>query len=150
TPEVWRAAVVPVARAWQSQGWSAGRPCVLEALEEAGISIPVTIVRELLRELKLRRRRYLARKREAERVHVKVHARDVLWSGDATHLGRDAAGKTVQARAVKDVATTTPIEHSIGGPATGTDVLALLKRAKLVRGTLPLVLAMDNGPENDN
>ena len=29
-------------------------------------------------------------------------------------------------------------------------MLALLKRAKLVRGTLPLVLAMDNGPENDN
>jgi len=150
TKETWRAAVVPVARAWQSQGWSAGRPCVLAALKRMNISIPVTIVRELLRELKLRRRRYLAHKRAAERQHVKVHARDVLWSEDSTHLGRDAAGKAVQARAVKDVATTTSIEHSIGGAATGTDVLALLKRAKLVRGTLPLVLAMDNGPENNN
>ena len=147
--ETWQAAVVPVARAWQSQGWSAGRPRVLDALEQAGIEIPVTIVRELLKKLKARRRRYLARKRAALQRHVRVHARDAVWSEDSTHLGRDEHGK-VSATAVKDVGTTTSIEQSIGGPPRGEDVLALLKRAKLVRGRLPLVLGMDNGPENNN
>ncbi|NOT29715.1 MAG: hypothetical protein HOP15_04605 [Planctomycetes bacterium] len=33
--------------------------------------------------------------------------------------------------------TTTAIEQSVGGPARGEDVLALLVRAKRVRGTLP-------------
>jgi hypothetical protein len=145
----WRAAVVPVARAWQSQGWSAGRPRVLDALKQAGIEIPVTIVRELLKELKARRRGYLARKRAALCKHVRVRARDAVWSEDATHLGRDEHGK-VEALCVKDAGTTTSIAQSIGGAARGEDVLALLKRAKLVRGRLPLVLGMDNGPANRN
>ena len=147
--ETWRAAVVPVARAWQSQGWSSGRPCVLEALKRAGIKIPVTIVRELLRELKARRKRVLVRRRAQEMQHVEVRARDALWSEDATHLGRDEQGK-VEALAVKDAGTTTSIEQSIGGPSCGPDVLALLVRAKLVRGALPLVLGVDNGPANKN
>lgn len=147
--EVWRAAVVPVARAWQNQGWSAGRPRVLEVLEKAGLEIPVTIVRGLLKELKARRRRYLARKRAALQKHVRVRARDAAWSADATHLGRDEHGK-VEALAVKDAGTTTSIVQSIGGAARGADVLLLLQRAKLVRGRLPLVLGMDNGPANKN
>lgn len=147
--ETWRAAVVPVARAWQSQGFSAGRPRVLDALGQAGIEIPVTIVRELLKELKARRRRYLARKRAWLRKHVRVGARDAMWSADSTHLGRDEHGK-VEALAVKDAGTTTSIAQSVGGAATGADVLALLVRAKLVRGTLPLVLGLDNGPANQN
>ena len=145
----WRAAVLPVARAWQSQGFSSGRPRVLDALEKLGIEIPVTIVRELLKELKARRRHYLARRRAALCKHVQVRARDAVWSEDATHLGRDEQGK-VEALAVKDAGTTTSIAQSIGGPARGEDVLALLKRAKLVRGQLPLVLGMDNGPANKN
>ena len=147
--EVWRAAVVPVARAWQGQGFSAGRPRVREALEKAGIEIPVTIVRELLKELKTRRRSYLGRKRAALQKHVRVRARDAVWSTDSTHLGRDEHGR-VLATAVKDVGTTTSIEQSIGGPPRGADVLALLKRAKLVRGRLPHVIGMDNGAENNN
>ena len=99
--ETWRAAVGPVARAWQAQGFSSGRPCVLEALKQAGFKIPVTIVRELLNELKARRRGYLARKRAALCKHVRVRARDAVWSEDATHLGRDEQGK-VEALAVKD------------------------------------------------
>src|SRR5262245_4503757 len=145
----WSAAVFPVARAWQAQGYSSGRPCVLEALKGSGIQIPATIVRGLLCELKARRRRYLARRRAQERVHVEVRARDAVWSEDATHLGRDEHGK-VEALAVKDVGTTKAIEQSVGGAARGEDVLALLKRAKLVRGTLPLVLGTDNGPANRN
>lgn len=148
--EAWRAALRPVARTWKALGRSAGLPRVMVALEKQGLSVSITIVRELLRRLKARWARVVARARAAARVRVAVYARDVLWSQDATHLGRDERGRKVEALAVKDVASTTAIEHSIGGPACAEDVLALLVRAKLVRGTLPLVLAMDNGPANRN
>ena len=147
--ETWRAAVGPVARAWRSQGRSSGLPRVQELLEQQGIEIPTTIARELLRRLKARWRSVQARRRAELRQHVVVHGRDVVWSEDATHLGRDEHGK-VEALAVKDVGTTTAIEQSVGGPARSEDVLALLQRAKLVRGRLPLVLGMDNGPANKN
>ena len=148
--ETWRAALKPVARAWKDLGRSSGRECVLELLKQRGLRIPITIVRELLRRLKAHWRRIVARVRAEQRVHVTVHARDALGSLDATHLGRDERGRKVEALAVKDVATTTAIEHSIGGAAKAVDVLALLVRAKQTRGTLPLVLAMDNGPANRN
>jgi transposase InsO family protein len=143
----WRAALPAVARAWKRQGRSAGRERVLDELEHMGVSVPVTIVRELLRALKARWRRVQERRRAAERVHVAVHARDALWSQDASHLGRDQHDK-VEALAVKDVAALAVVGTSVGGPATGEGVLALLQRAELVRGTLPLVLGMDNGPAN--
>jgi hypothetical protein len=72
-----------------------------------------------------------------------------MWTTDSTHLGHDKHGK-VSATAVKDVGTMSAIEQSIGGPPRGEDVLALLKRAKLVRGRLPHVIGIDNGPENNN
>lgn len=143
----WRAAVGPVARTWKSQGRSSGLPRVKQRMKELGIPVPITIARELLRELKVRHARVVARKRSAQRMSVTVHARDALWSEDASQLGRDAAGK-VEALAAKDVATTRVIEHSIGGPACGEDVVRLLERARLVRGALPLVLGLDNGPAN--
>ncbi|MCI0669473.1 MAG: hypothetical protein L0Y64_03320 [Myxococcaceae bacterium] len=146
---LWRAALLPVARAWKSQGRSSGLPRVSAVLKEAGTVVPVTIARELLRLLKARWRRVQAERRTRERVHLEVLARDVLWSEDATHLGRDALGK-VEALAVKDVATTRAIAQSVGGAARGQDVRALLGRARRERGTLPLVLAMDNGPANRN
>lgn len=45
-------------------------------------------VRLMLRLLKARWRRVAERQAEERRVHVTVHARDVLWVQDATHLGR--------------------------------------------------------------
>jgi hypothetical protein len=138
---------VPVARTWKSQGRTSGLPRLKERLAELGLVVSVTIARGLLRELKVRHARVAARKRSERRVSVTVHARDALWSADQTQLGRDAAGK-VEALATKDVATTRAIEHSIGGPACGADVVRLLERARLVRGALPFVLCLDNGPEN--
>jgi transposase InsO family protein len=146
--EEWIAALRPVARAWRSQGRASGWPSVAEALQQgAGHAIPQRIVRGWLWLLKAQHRRYLSRLRESECKHVDVLCRDAVWSQDATHLGRDEHGK-VEAVAVKDVATTTLIESAVGGPTCGDDVLALLVRAKLVRGTLPLVLVDDNGPAN--
>ena len=145
--DAWRAALPVVLRAWESQGRSSGRGRVMKALERTGEDVPVTIVRELLRDIKAAARRVQEKRRQAERVHVTVHARDALWSQDATHLGRDEDGK-VEALAAKDVAPVKVVATSVGGPATGADVLALLQHAELVRGWLPLVLGMDNGPAN--
>ena len=145
----WRAAVVPVARAWRSQGRTAGRPRVEERLDQLGIAVPPTITRALLRELKIRDRSARARRQAEERRGLRVAVRDALWSLDATHLGRDEHGK-VEALQVRDVATTASIDPAVVGPAKGEDVLALLKRAKLTRGVLPHVLAMDNGPAGKN
>jgi hypothetical protein len=145
--EAWRAALRPVARAWKSQGRSAGLPRVQQRLEQEGHHVPISILRGLLRQLKARWRRRVARAAEARRVHVEVHARDALWSQDATSLGREG-GQETQLLLAKDVATTAPIAPRVGGPATGADVLALLMQALLERGALPLVLVMDNGPAN--
>ena len=147
TEDEWQAALPLVLHAWESQGRSSGRGRVMKALQRMGRRVPVSIVREQLRDIKTAHQRVLAKRREAERVHVTVNARAALWSQDATHLGRDHEGK-VEALAVKDVAALTVHQTSIGGPATGEAVLALLVRAELVRGTLPFVLGMDNGPAN--
>lgn len=146
-PEETRRAALPlVLAAWESQGKSSGRPRVMAALRRMGQRVPESIVRELLRDIKAARARLLAKQREAERVHVTVHASDVLWTQDASHLARDEHGK-VEALAVKDVAPAKAITTSVGGPTCGEDVIALLERAEEERG-LPLVLGMDRGPAN--
>lgn len=146
---VWSAAVVPVARAWRALGRSAGRPMVQARLRAQGYRIPDAVVRTLLSELKERWERTLERKLAAERVHVCVEARNAVWSGDGTQLGRDQ-GQKVVALGLKDVATTRSLAHSIGGPPCALEVLALFEEAERERGTLPHVVVLDNGPENRN
>jgi len=145
--EAWSTALPEVRSAWESQGRTSGRGRVQAELERRGKTISATIVRTHVRAIKASWSSEQERRRQAERVHVAVHARDALWTQDASHMGRDEEGK-VEALAVKDVAPVKVVETSVGGPATGESVLALLQRAELVRGTLPLVLGMDNGPAN--
>ena len=147
--ETWRAAVLPVARAWKSQGRSSGRRRVLRRLAEQGHAIPPTIVRELLGHMKARWRSVRAWQRRERRRGLVVAARDALWSLDATHLGRDERGK-VEAVQVRDVATTRSMAPSVGGVARAEDVVAVLERARAERGALPLVVALDNGPAHRN
>jgi len=142
---VWR-----VARAWQALGWSSGRPSVQARLRAGGQKLSDALVRELLAELKWRRTQAQARKREDERVHVRVRARDALWSGDGSQLGRDERGAKIVAQGLKDVATTRVLALSLGGPPCAKDTLAQLEAAEQERGTLPHVMCLDNGPENRN
>jgi transposase InsO family protein len=142
-----RAALPLVLSAWESQGKSSGRGRVLKALQRMGRKVSESLVREHLRDIKAAHQRVLARRREAERVHVTVHARDALWSQDASHMARAEEGK-VEALAVKDVAAVKVVGTSVGGPTRGMDVRALLERIELERGTLPFVLGMDRGPAN--
>jgi transposase InsO family protein len=119
-------------------------------LRARGHVICAAVVRELLAELKRRRALAQARKRAAERMHVHVEARDAVWSGDGTQLGRDASGAKIVAQGLKDVATTHSLALSIGGPPCGKDTLAQLEAAEQERGTLPHVIVYDNGPEYRN
>ena len=125
------------------QGWSAGEGPVRRAL---GARLSLRLVRRALAELKRERR---CRHRAAlvrQRRSIQVNARDALWSQDATHLGRDQHGRAVLAEVIREVASTRTLEIAVGPAAAATDVIAALERARMARGTLPLVWATDNGP----
>jgi len=68
-----------------------------------------------------------------------------MWSIDATHLGRDPTGASVEAEVVRDVASGRTLAVAVGPPAKAASVVALLERLRGERGDLPLVLAHDNG-----
>jgi transposase InsO family protein len=127
----------------QRQGHTAGEQPLVHAL---GDRLTRYLIREVLRELKREKRKRtrdgLARRRQS--VHVRY--RDVLWSMDATHLGRQEDGVAVQAEVVREVASGLTLEISVGPPAQAHEVIEALERARARRGTLPLVIASDNGP----
>jgi transposase InsO family protein len=114
---------------------------VYDALEGA---VARRVVRRLLVLLKARRRLRRRQGEERDRVSILVQARDVLWSLDATHLGRDANGE-VQAEALRDPASTSALSLSAGRPSTGKEVVRLLEHTAQERGGEPLVLAIDGG-----
>ena len=68
---------------------------------------------------------------------IRVMLRDAVWSMAATHLGREPSGRQVQDEVVREVASTRTIGVSVGRPATGEDVVALLERIRRERGTAP-------------
>ncbi|MBK8178542.1 MAG: hypothetical protein IPK67_06560 [Planctomycetes bacterium] len=83
-------------------------------------------------------------------MQVEVLARDGMWSLDQIDFGR-AGHESVRGLAVSDNCTRRILEVSVGPPATGKDVLALLERAAAERGgKYPFVVQMDNGSENQN
>lgn len=114
----------------------------LDALE-----VPTGLLQQSLSALKARSRRHERWRRERLRVHVTVLARDVMWSQDATHLGRDC-GRSVEGQVVKDVASTRNLSVWIGPSAKGCELVAMLRRTAAERGGWPLVWVSDNGPCN--
>jgi len=143
-PRLRRKARRLVGRAWKAQGKRAGWRTIQAVLGQA---LPTALVQESLKAWKAHARRKEERRRQARRVHVKVHATDALWSTDATHLGR-LDGQLLEGRVVKEVATTKTVALAVGPPTTAADQIALLKEAARQRGTWPLVLALDNGSAN--
>jgi len=131
----------------EHQGWACGEGPISKAL--AG-RVKLHVVREVLRDLKRERRAELVRVRGRERVSLRVHARDILWSLDQTRLSRTPDGRALQGEMLRDVASGLLLDVTIGPSVCGRDVVAMLERARILRGTLPLVLAGDLGPENEN
>jgi hypothetical protein len=134
-----------VSSEWRRQGRTAGVAPIARAL--AGGASPY-LVREALAAIKRLHAAKDARDAVHRRVSTEVLAREVLWSLDATHLGRDAQAAKVEAEIVRDAATTATIGRAVSGPPCGAEVRALLDRTRVSRGGAPLVLATDNGPEN--
>ena len=106
------------------------------------------LVLALWKELRDERARTLRREREQWSRHSQVLARDTLWALDGTHLGRDLDGTAVIAELVRDVGSTLTLGTSIGGSPSAKEIIRLLRRLRRAGGVLPLVLVLDNGPEN--
>ena len=134
------AATVRVREELEVQGHTAGWRPLAKALPK----VPRRLVQEECARWKARHRARRARELEARRVSVTVHARDLVWSIDATHLGRDR-GEAQQAEVVKDLGTTKLVGVSLGTVATGAEIVGILERARAERGVAPFVLSHDNG-----
>lgn len=131
-----------IVRAWREQGKSVGWRPVWRALSH----LSRRLVQRVVAELKRRRRVARRRRESALRVSVSVSGRDVLWSLDATHLGRDSVSHEVQAQAVREVASTRSLALSVGGPVdTAAAIAVVTAAANERRGRYPLVLVTDNG-----
>jgi len=122
------------------QGYGAGEQPLQRAL-----GLAMRLVRVALAEEKAAHRRRLEALHRAQRRTITVRARDAMWSIDATHLGRDPTGASVEAEVVRDVASGRTLAAAVGPPAKAAPVVALLERLRGERGGLPLVLAHDNG-----
>ena len=133
--EAYRQVAEETERRGRAPGWR---------LAHEALGMPVRLAQETVRTFKRLQRR---RAREGEmkrRVSVKVHCRDVLWAEDGAQFGR-VAGEPFLAEVLRDVATTKTLAVATGPAPTGDDLTALLHCTKTDRGTLPLVLAVDNG-----
>jgi hypothetical protein len=104
-------------------------------------------LRQSLSALKARSRRRERERRERQRVHLHVLARDVMWSQDATHLGR-RVGRSVEGQVIKDVATARNLSMWVGPTAKGRELVAMLRSTAAERGCWPLVWVSDNGSCN--
>jgi transposase InsO family protein len=107
--------------------------------------VPVRLVKGAVAAGKRRCRARERRRRARARIHLAAACPDVVWSLDATHLGRGPRGGAIEGQVVRDVATMRTVALSAGSSPTARDVTALLERACERRGTLPLVLVTDNG-----
>ncbi len=131
-----------VAREQRAQGRVTGWRPVKAALPR----LARHAIERVVGEIKRRRRARVRRRQQRERLRTEVTGRDVLWSLDATHLGRAPSGAAVEGQAVREVASTRTLSLSVG-PAVGTgDAVAVVAAAARVRGgCYPLVLVTDNG-----
>lgn len=143
--EAHRAARVLVEAVLEELGPTIGERTVDRVLARR---VPLRLIRSALRELKAEHRARKRRAQEEQRKHVRVLARDAIWSLDGTHLGRDLSANPVVGELVRDVASTLTHGASIGSPPSSFDVVVLLQRIVDETGVVPLVLAHDNGPEN--
>ena len=128
-------------------GIAAGERTVHHALDG---EVSLRLVRESLAELKAEHRTRARRKREELRSSVHALARGAMWSLDGTHLGRDEAGAALVGEIVRDVASTKTLGVSVGPPPTSAEVVVLLEHVVAETGEVPLVLSIDNGPENQD
>jgi transposase InsO family protein len=129
-----------VGRVLRRQKWKAGWQ---EVWDLQSAELTSWEVQQCTRRWKERHRRRVAAVRRACRVSVEVLAPDVIWGIDAKHLSRDKRG-TLAAEVVRDACPRKVRGASVGPPASGQEVVALLEAVVVKRGCAPLVLMHDN------
>jgi len=139
TPSKRFLARLKVARELRRQGWTGWRP----VLAKVRTDVSIRLVQESVSELKKRHEQKRRKRFAANRESVAVLSPNVIWTQDATHVGR-LNRKAVQAEVVKDRATLGYTGLAVGPTASGSDILWILEVAKQEKG-LPLVWATDNG-----
>lgn len=130
--------LMAVRRLVAKMGWTIGIRTVEELL-----GAPTRLVQICLGALKARHRKRVQEQREAHRTSVRVLAKDVIWTQDATQVAK-IGRKKVLAEVVKDRGTLGSVAMAVGRPAKGCEIVEMLERKKQ-EGCLPLVLATDNG-----
>lgn len=133
-------ALLAVARQRRIQGKAAGWRPITKALQG---QIPTGLVQEALSRFKARNRRRHRRHLADAARSMTVRAKNVIWTQDGTHLGRDGSAFVI-AQVVKDRGPYSTLALSVGPPAKSRDVLMLLKCTKAEEGTHPLVWQTDN------
>lgn len=108
------------------------------------LGIPARLAQETVRTFKQLKQQRALESEMKRRVSVKAHFKDVLWAEDGAQFGR-IAGEPFLAEVLRDVATTKTLAVTTGPAPTGDDIAALLHCMKEDRGTLPLVLSVENG-----
>jgi len=132
-------AVVPELR---RQGYSAGWRAIAAALESA----PQRLVQEQTAAAKARRRKRDSRRAAKRRLEITVAGIDVMWSLDATHVGRTAQGRAIEAQLVREVWSQRTLAMTVGKTVVSADARHVLELAAAERGgRYPLVLVTDNG-----
>lgn len=112
----------------------------LAAWRILGRARPLRVVRAVVKEWKVERKRAARERRENERHHVEVLVQGGVWCLDGTHVGRDAEGNAIMEEIVRDEGT-----RDFRG--AGASVLGTLEQAA-EPGGWPLVIREDNGWEN--
>lgn len=132
-----------VARALRSLGYHIGEWALVKLL---GAEHSRTLIRRALSALKARRKKRKKSIVKKQRLTIEPLERDVLWSLDATHMGR-CRGKSMQAQLVVDPFSINEITLSFGLAPITEDAVKIMEEAKRVRGQYPLVLVTDNGTQ---
>ncbi|MEZ6194499.1 MAG: transposase family protein [Planctomycetota bacterium] len=122
-----------------------GEEALMRRLEAKGEPHARRLVRWALSGLKAKRRQRLAAAAAKMRLSLVVEEKDVIWSLDATHLGKREEGGKLMSQVLVDVQDGSVLAASLGPPPRAEDALGLLEEARRLRGGLPLVLSIDNG-----
>lgn len=136
----------------ERQGFTAGWRPIARALKGQA---PTRLVQELVSELKRENRIRKQEEIEEARVSLTVQGRDIIWTQDGAHLGRQPTrlgqvgpGDGVEMQLLRDRASLRSPGFLVGPPADSDEVISLLKATGKKRGALPLVWQTDGASIN--
>lgn len=126
---------------WLVQGRPGFRP-VAQALKG---KVPTRLVQRYVNLLKKKDRK-VKYTLKANAMKMNVLKKDVIWTQDASQIGRSPSYEKVESQVIKDRSTLKVLKVSSERPTNQAGVIEALEKIKKTRGRLPLVWMTDNGP----